>query len=397
MTSLVPEPLTEDLFDAAWASIEDSFGAAPHPADRAVERDTVVPERFLVVRDGAEVVATSGAFPLRMTVPGGAAAPVAGVTWVGVRSTHRRRGLLTTMMAALLREAHERGEAFAALWASEAAIYQRFGYGPASWALQVTVPRGAGVNRQVPAGGLRRVAPDAAVLAPVHDAVAAVTPGMPARDDAWWRARLHDAEHSRSGASPLQCLVTDDGTGYALYATAMSWSEGRPDGEVRVRELLAATPDAHARLWRHLLDLDLTARTTARVAADDRLLQLLAEPRGAVARVVDGLWVRPVDVGAVLGARAYAAEVDVVLEVDDAACPWNAGRWRLSGGPAGAVCARTTDAADLAVGAADLGAALLGGTPLRTRAVDERRPGALAAASTALGAVGAGPYCPMVF
>ena len=100
-------------------------------------------------------------------------------------------------------------------------------------------------------------------------------------------------------------------------------------------------------------------------------------------------------------ARRYAADVDVVLDVDDATCPWNTRRWRLSGGPDGAVCEPTGDAADLAVTAADLGAALLGGTSLHARAaagtVVEHRPGALAAAATAFGPLGRLPHCPMVF
>lgn len=400
MSALPLSVMTVEDLDEAWGLVEQAFGAAPHPDDRAVEHAVVDPARFLVARDGRQVVGTAGSFALRMAVPG-AVLPVAGVTWVGVLPTHRRRGLLTGMMTRLLAERHEAGEAVAALWASEGAIYQRFGYGPACGLLTVEVPRGAALAMPVEPGGLRLVTPDSEVLAPLHEAVAARTPGEFLRTPAFWRFRLHDAEHRRAGASPLRCVVTEEGDGYALYATTSDWGPAGPVGQVRLRELVATTPQAHARLWRYLLDHDLTVAVTGRIAVEDPLLHLLTEPRGAQARLGDGLWVRPVEVGAALSARTYATPVDVVLEVTDPTCPWNAGRWRLSGGPAGAVCGRTRDAADLALDVRDVGAVLLGGARLQVRAaagrVEELTPGALVAASTAFGPVGAGPHCSMIF
>ena len=110
---------------------------------------------------------------------------------------------------------------------------------------------------------------------------------------------------------------------------------------------------------------------------------------------------RLVDVSAALAARRYATPIDVVLEVTDDFCPWNAGRWRLSGGPDGATCTPTSDSAEIALRAGDLGAAYLGGTTLSSRAaaghVTELRPGALSSASLAFGWPGPSPYCPMVF
>ena len=74
-------------------------------------------------------------------------------------------------------------------------------------------------------------------------------------------------------------------------------------------------------------------------------------------RVGDGLWVRLVDVGAALSARAYGADGPIVFEVDDPFLPENAGRWRLAGGEA----ERTEEEADLALDVGELGAAYLGG------------------------------------
>jgi predicted acetyltransferase len=389
--------------DPAWTTLETAFGGAPQPADREVEHGVIDPARTYAAFDGDRPVATAGSFDFAMTVPGGPLA-VAGVTWVGVLPTYRRQGLLSRLMRRQLDDLHDEGTAVAALWASEGAIYQRYGYGPAAWTLSLDVPRGAAFVRPVVADRLRLVEPDPAELAPVYEQVAARTAGWFGRDAAWWSFRLHDPEHGRSGAGPLQAVVAHgDGAveGYALYATVGAW-DVVPAGTVQVREVVATTPDAHARLWRHLLDLDLMATTTARLAApDEPLLHLLADPRAARGRVRDSLWVRLVDVPAALAARRYATDVDVVLEVDDPVCPWNTGRWRLTGGRAGAGCEATSDPADLVLGVAELGAAYLGGTPLQSRAaagrVEERTPGALAVASTAFGPLGRAPWCPLVF
>ena len=404
VSDLQTRPLTSDDVLAAWQLLEHAFGGANHEADRPVELALVEDGRFYGTYDGDEAVGVAGSFSLTMTVPGGPQ-PVAGVTWVGVAPTHRRRGVASGLMRRQLDDLHAAGEPVAALWASEGAIYQQFGYGPAAWDVRLEVPMKARFNRPVPTGGLRLTTPDAAVLAPVFERVAATATGWYTRDDRWWAYRLHDPEHRRGGAAPMLAVIADgaDGLdGYALYATTQKWTSASSVGEVGVREVVAATPEAYARLWRYLLDLDLMQTATLFAAGpDEPLLHLLAEPRSARPQLKDNIWVRLVDVRAALTARAYAAPVDVVLEVADAFCPWNAGRVRLTAGPDGATCAATTDPADLAVSAGDLGAAYLGGTTLVARAaaghVRELRPGALSAASTAFGWPGRAPYAPMVF
>jgi predicted acetyltransferase len=116
--------------------------------------------------------------------------------------------------------------------------------------------------------------------------------------------------------------------------------------------------------------------------------------------VTDQLHVRLVDLPRALALRTYAAEVDLVLGVEDAACPWNAGRWRLSVGPSGAVCERTTDAADVALDVRELGAAFLGDRTLvpaqRAGLVDEQRPGAVTALSRAT-TWDVAPWCDRIF
>lgn len=114
----------------------------------------------------------------------------------------------------------------------------------------------------------------------------------------------------------------------------------------------------------------------------------------------DALHVRLVDVGAALEARTYQTPVDVVFEVEDSFCPWNEGRWRLTGDAKGASCVRTEDSPDLALSVRELGVVYLGGVSLASLAagglVRELRQGALAEASSAFASTVA-PWLPHGF
>ena len=159
---------------------------------------------------------------------------------------------------------------------------------------------------------------------------------------------------------------------------------------------------AYAALWRFLFGIDLTStiRTDNR-PVDDPLQYLVSDIRRCGLRLRDSLYLRLVEVGAALAARTYRAPVDVVLEVEDAFCPWNEGRWRLTGDSGGASCERDRRSARSgAVRQRELGAAYLGGVSLtalaRAGRVREVRPGALAAASAAF-ASDVAPWLPHGF
>jgi predicted acetyltransferase len=328
---------------------------------------------------------------------------MAGVTSVGVRADHRRQGLLGRMMRGHLEAIHARGtEAVATLWASEATIYGRYGFGIGARCADLTV---RSPDARLDAAGLPRprlaLADDSrAHLAAIHDAVRPTWPGMLGRGATEWNHRLRDLEHERDGRSRLQAALLDDG--YAVYAVRKGKSaDDLPDSVVELRELIARTPEAHAALWAFLLGLELTRRVFWEEGpVDEPIVHRLGDPRAASVKVFDSLWVRLVDVAPALAQRTYGAPVDVVLEVADAVLAHNAGRVRLTGDEHGARCAPTGDAADLALDVRDLGAAYLGGTPLGSLAaagrVRELTPGALASADRAFRAARE-PWCPEVF
>ncbi|WP_107474342.1 GNAT family N-acetyltransferase [Streptomyces sp. NRRL S-340] len=402
--------LRPDEWDTWYGHLMRAFGGVPEPAEELeLYRSLTEYDRSLGVWDGEACVGSAGAFSFRMTVPGGALVPVAGVTMVGVAATHRRRGVLTSMMRRQLDDVRTWGEPLAVLTASEPGIYGRFGYGTASFQLSAEIDTGRAVL-SVPAGTdgvrLRYVAP-----ADVLDACEAVyarlvpgRPGMLARRPGWERLGLLDPESLREGASPLQCVVAErDGevTGYARYRVKPGWESGVPEGTVVLDVLDALDPATDAALWRFLFDIDLTSKlSVGNRPVDDAWQYLVSDIRRCLPRLQDTLYVRLVDLGAALAARTYQAPVDVVLEVEDAFCGWNTGRWRLSGDAKGAVCERTSEAADLALSVRELGAAYLGGVPLTALAaagrVRELRGGALAEASVAFGSAVA-PWLPHGF
>jgi predicted acetyltransferase len=363
-------------------------------------------ERMHAARDGDRIVGGAGAFTYDLSVPGGSTVPSAGVTVVGVLPTYRRRGVLTAMMRAQLDDVRARGESVAWLWASESTIYGRFGYGLASLSGQIELPRErtAFARPFQPEGSVRWVDADEALelFPPVQEAVMRERPGMFRRSRAWWETRrLHDdPTRRRAGSGPLQRVVVEvDGRpeAYALYRMMQSFDGMMSTGAVNVIEALGATPGALATIWRWLLDMDWTATIKADLLPIDHpLFLLLAEPRRMKFRVGDGLWVRLVDVGAALSARAYAATGPIVLEVQDRFCDWNEGRWRLAEGRA-----EQTDAEpDLALDVSDLGSVYLGGftwqSLLAAGRVEERTEGAVERADGIFG-VWPKPWCPEIF
>jgi len=423
MTTAYPiRVITQDELPALHHMDEHAFHGQPLSEQaRARVRSRVELERTVAAFDGGTMVGAATAFSFRMRVPGALAA-VAGVSLVSVLPSHRRRGILTSLMRHQLDDVHERGEAVAALYASEARIYGRFGYERASWHAGFSLRAGEG---ELAAGAptdralrLRIAEPESAraELAKVYEMVLDQRPGCFARSEAWWDRALADEPESRGSATPLRCVLAEDASGprgYALFSGRQRWDEDAflPDSVIEVREDMTADPAASTAIWGDLLSRDLTTEFYLPMRpVDDPLLYLLADPRRVRTRVSDGLWVRLVDVAGALTQRRYACPVDVVIEVADDSCGWNQGRWRLTagapdpgtGGPAGvgATCERTTDAADIALPVRALGAAYLGGTRLGPMAaaglVTELRPGTLAALSTALSWDPA-PWCPMIF
>jgi predicted acetyltransferase len=391
LSSVSPERLTGFV-----AAAVRGFHADPVAELVTAAADLMEPERCFGFTAAEQWVATCAAWGRTLSVPG-ATVPVAAVSYVTVAPSFRRRGLLRAMMQHQLADVVRRGrEPVALLWASEAPIYGRFGYGPAVAALALSGPTsqtafrpevdlGAGSVGEVDAATFRRVAPALrASLVPVQ-------PGRLDRSAGWWHREMLDPESQRGGAHERRYALHHgpDGTpdGWVWFRIAR---KGWEPGEVRVGQLDGATPQAVARLWRFVLDLDLIGSFTADTPVDGPLLHLLLDPGSVKATLTDATYVRLVDVPGALQARRYAAPLDLVLAVRDEVLPANAGTVRVQvDGDGGCRVTRVSTDPDVSVGVRELGAVYLGGPSASALhgagLLTEHTPGAARAMSAAFG------------
>jgi predicted acetyltransferase len=366
-------PITPSETKPFLDAVRTVFGFDPiDEQELAAWRPTLELERTLAVFEVKEIVATANAISFQLTIPG-AVVPMAGVTSVSVLPTHRRRGLLRAMMRRQLDDIHARGEPLAGLYASEAPIYGRFGYGMAVQHARLEVPSKETFRPPFETNGhivmvdRERAGP---VFARVWEKARQQQPGMTSLPARLWAARLADTPNSRQGATQHHRVLYETKSvpeGFALYRLKPSVEQGRWNGEVVVEHLIAASREAYAGLWRYLLDIDLMARVSAgQRAVDEPLRHLLLNSKGLRSIAYDGLWLRLVDVNRALSGRRYAQAGRLVFEVRDEFCVWNHGRFQLDGAPEGAACRATKGAADLVLDAADLAAAYLGGIRFRS-------------------------------
>jgi predicted acetyltransferase len=392
----------EELRDALNA-ISHYFGQENQLEDAERFAKWIEVERMHAAFDGDRIVGGAGAFTYRMSVPGGALVPAAGITAVGVLPTHRRRGVLRTLMKEQLDDCRARGDYVAYLWASEATIYGRFGYGLASRMGEVSLAkdRARFAVPFEPRGTVRLVELEEAArtFPPLYEQVVARRPGMFIRSKDWWETRkLFDDPARRQGGPKNLALLELDGkpSGYAIYNVKQDWAAGVSKGVVNIVEVVTPTPEAARELWRWLLDFDWTSEFSANLLPlDHELFMLIAEPRRLQFTVNDGVWVRLIDIGAALSARTYN-DGEIVLDVEDAFLPENAGRWRVT--PSGTE--RTDDAADLRLDVTGLGSVYLGGFTfdalVRGSRAEELTEGA-AVRADALFRTDVEPWCPEIF
>ena len=386
----------------ALAPIWHYFGSRPEPEEVVRLGTFLPPERVHAAFEDGDIVGGAGAYFFETTVPGGTQVPTAGVMAVGVLPTHRRRGALTKLMRRQLADAHERGEPLATLYASEGNIYGRFGYGLASLAGHIELPKEHAVLRDdEPLGRARLIDTEEEVLEllpGIYDRVQADTVGMFTRTPDWWRVRRLYQRPGRSGGAQMHVAVELDGNleAYALYRLNFAARQMVSETTLEVGEALGTSPRALAAIWRFLLGIDWVARIEASwLPLDHPLFLWLREPRRMRYAALEALWVRLVDVGAALSARELG-EGGIVLDLHDEVCPWNQGRWRVGEGAVD----RTTAEGDLRLGVSELGSVYLGGFTfdqlLRAGRVEELKPGGVERADE-LFRTARQPSCPELF
>lgn len=399
---------TTDEWTAFGRAVARGFGNHPPTDEQSRERWTEFGKVLKSVGawDGDQVVGTSGSFTSETTVPGGAKLPAALVTIVTVAATHRRRGILTNMMTRLLKNAHERGEPIATLWASESVIYGRFGYGMAGQHYVAKIrsekahfnhfPEVNGSVHYADRTRVREVGPD------IWTRATANHPGMPQRGPAGWQAEMPLPEdESKPENRQFYAVYEENGRpeGYVSYKT-VDKGLGMGESDLRIKDFVAVTDNAHAALWRFILGIDLIEEVSYEtMPLDDPLWWMLADPRHLKRVPYDAIWLRLLDVEKAMSARTYSAELDVVFGVEDEFCPWVAGNYRLTADASGkTVCKRTEDAADIVLPAASLATCYFGSAKFadlaRAGRVEERTAEAMLQADRAFAAERE-PWCPL--
>ncbi|MGI5130578.1 GNAT family N-acetyltransferase [Pseudonocardia sp. CA-107938] len=392
MEAHVVEALGRDETRAAVQVFIRAIGMPPPDESRlAVLEAGWEPGRSMGIRgDGGALAATAWSFGCRTAVPGGTV-QASGVSRVGVRADHTRRGMLTALMRAQLTDLAARGDVLASLRATEGVLYGRFGYGVATRYRTIRLRRrgGRGIRTEIPTSGTVRVVdPESAVetLRPLHDALALVRPGGITRFAQWWDGSLQSRVR---GGDHLLVLVHRGADGDDGFAVA-SVGEGPEFGArpLTVSDLHARDVAATADLWRFLLSVDLVGEVRASGRPmDDPLDLLLTDPRdAAVTSVDDETWLRIVDVPAALAARSWAPAEPVTIAVLDPLLPANEGTYRIADGHAERTGSLSADA-DLTCSVTALAMAYLG----------DRRPSELVATGWWQGATAAAARADQAF
>ncbi len=291
------------------------------------------PEWTLCAFEDDQLATAYAAWPFTMRM-NGAAMKVAGVTTVSTHPTFRRRGNLRAIMETDFRRRHEQGEPLAALYASLAAIYQRYGYAIVTTHHSYTVePRCLQFSRPAEISGqLRESSPaELPTLIDVYRRFREQRTAYLHRGAAMWQVSALGPP--AEGETLSVVLYEEHGApqGYVVYVTGQGPADGnRPSQRLHVRDLCWLNPAAYRACWEHLGRFDLVREIAwPNVPADDPLPHLLLEPRMLHAGSRDGILARIIDLDRAFAGRGYQHAGRLTFAATDAICPWNEGTWTL--------------------------------------------------------------------
>jgi predicted acetyltransferase len=383
-------PIDAGEVDALLVADQRGFGGVPMRPESSRSWALGELDRTRIAFEDGNIVGVSRTYTFELTMPGGALLPAAAVSWVSVQPTHRRRGILTRMMAAMHEDARDRGEPAAILTASESSIYGRFGYGIAAWSLGLSAdrvhirfsPRGADAGRmrlvdQAEARGL---------LPELYERARPIRAGMVTRPTFWWDQVYWDFFVARTKACffaiHADAYGRDDG--YVVYGISSDGPPGSAKRELTIIDMQAESSATWVELWRYAFGVDLIDRVNAiNAPVDDPLRHVVVDSRRVeVNGIHDHLWLAPLDPAQVLATREYTVPGRVVITVQlpDGRAPTVA----VEATEAGTSCEEVNEAPDLMCDSTVLGMCALGGNRWSELAnagrVEVRRVDALARA-----------------
>ena len=326
----------------------------------------ILPEWTLCAFEDGNLATSYAAWQLTMRF-NGKSMPVAGVTAVGTLPIYRRRGYLRQITENHFRLLKERGEQpVAALYASRAAIYQRYGYAVVSTHNSYNIePKYLDFPLAPPVtGSIRQVNDDDfELLVNLYKGFSDGRTGYIDRSRALWDAAILNSP--RSGGVLGKVIYEENGEslGYLIYTIEIFVGTNaiQIEQKLNIRDLVWYTPSAYQAIWNYISNMDLVVSIVwGRVSSDDPLQHLLREPRELHVTAGDGLLARIVDVEKALPGRHYLEEGRLTFEIMDDMCPWNQGRWKLETSAAGTSISHTSETPHLVMPVSTLAMLLFG-------------------------------------
>nr|WP_055404881.1 MULTISPECIES: GNAT family N-acetyltransferase [unclassified Mycobacterium] len=399
---------TEDDLAAVYENQARTFGDPVDPRGIEAWKRRVDVDDILVAEDVSDpgqpfLVGTSIIYPTQLTVPGGASLRAAWLTMIAVASTHQGKGVWGQLSAEGLGILIERGYPIVFGVPTQTAMYDGFGAGVGSYLRSYSIDRRFAKLRTPPKEIRAReitAAEAKSHLPEIYERWCATTNGAVARDEAWWADHLLDLLTQRGNGTALNYTIHPDG--FLTYRVVGEADHGYrpPLGTVVVEDFCPITDEAHTELLQTLLVLEMFNTVEIDLPVDDPLPLKLTDLRAAeTTGVSDFLWVRINDVPEVLGTRAYAADIDLALEVTDP-LDLAGGRFLLQARDGVGKCTPHDGPTDVKIGLADLATIYLGAHPaselLRAGRITEERPGAIRDLDAAFSTDRA-PYCGTLF
>jgi predicted acetyltransferase len=360
-------PVESGEIDALLVADQRGFGGVPLRPDSSRSWALGELDRTRVAFENGRIVGVSRTYSFELTMPGGSLLPAAAVSWVSVQPTHRRRGILTRMMAAMHEDARDRSEAAAILTASESSIYGRFGYGVAAWNLRLAADRVhiAFSPRDRDAGTMRLVDKDEAkgALPELYERARLTRAGMVTRPSFWWDQVYWDSFIARTKACFFAIHTDASGhdDGYVVYGISAEGPPGTGKRELTIIDMQAESSATQIELWRYVFGVDLVdSVATILSPVDDPLRHVVVDSRRVeVTGVSDHLWLAPLDPLPVLASRQYSVPGRVVITTH---LPDGTTRTvAVEASEAGTACEAVNEAADLTCDSTVLGMCALGG------------------------------------
>jgi predicted acetyltransferase len=399
---------TDDDLQGVYENQARVYGVTVQPGDIEAWKRRIQPNDILVAEDVSNpqdpcLVGTSLYYRLRLTVPGGASLDASWLAMIAVAATHQGRGIWQRISLQGFGILHERGYPILCGVPTQPTVYEILGAGVATYSRTYNIePRFTELRAKPSRNQAREIHASAAgrYLPEIYDRWCAITPGALSRDSGWWADFLEDRVTQRDNGSSLNFIVHPDGFLTYRVTGASPHAFRRPFGSVVVQDFCPVTDEAHSELLATLVGMKMFDNIAIEVPIDDplplKLKDQLAAPTTALS---DFLWMRIMNVPDALGARAYSADTDVVLDVTDPLSVAG-GRFLLQTRDGVGKCTPHDGPADIKLGLGELATIYMGAHRAyelhRANRITELRSGALRNLDAAF-ATERVPYCGTLF